>query len=364
MKIKDILKDLESWAPPAYQESYDNSGLLVGDKNNDLTGAMISLDVTMEVIDEAIAKKCNLIVAHHPLIFRGIKKLVPGHWVNDCLLKAIKNDIAIYAIHTNLDNISGGVNWQIGNKIGLENLSILSPKADSLQKLVTFIPKDYTQKVLDAVHKAGAGRIGNYDNSSFSHDGTGTFRPNENANPAIGERGKVERVEETRIEVLVPIQKSGQIISALEEAHPYEVVAHYLQPLNNLNQDVGSGAIGELPSKMDFQSFIALLKSSMSLEVIKCTKPVKSELKSVAVCGGSGSFLLPAAKRAKADVFITSDFKYHEFFEAEDQITIMDIGHYESEVFTKDLIADRLRENFANIALHLSQVVTNPIKYL
>lgn len=364
MKIKDILKDLESWAPPAYQESYDNSGLLVGDKNEVLQGVLISLDVTMEVLEEALDKKCNLIIAHHPLIFRGLKRLTPGHWVNDCLLKAIKNDIAIYAIHTNLDNITGGVNWKISNKIGLENLEVLSPKSATLQKLVTFIPKKDAQAVLDAVHEAGAGQIGNYDTSSFQQDGLGRFRPNEMANPTIGKKGKVETVEETKIEVLAPAHLSNRIISALKKAHPYEEVAYFLQPIDNLNQDVGSGAVGELPSEVPFDSFIEALKASMNLEVVKSTKPSKPTVKRVAVCGGSGSFLLSAAKRAGADIFITADFKYHEFFEAEDQITILDIGHYESEVFTKDLIANRLRENFANIALHLSQVVTNPIKYL
>ncbi len=364
MKIKDILKVLERWAPPVYQESYDNSGLITGNRGDEVSSILISLDVTEKVIDEAIGSGANLIIAHHPLIFKGIKKITPHHWVGRCLIKAIKHDIAIYAIHTNLDNVATGVNWKIAQKIGLKNIKILSPKSDALIKLVTFVPTESKDSLLDHLYNAGAGEIGNYDHCSFQLEGTGTFRPNDHANPTIGVKNSDEKVAETRIEVLLSTANQGQVLTALRTGHPYEEVAYYLQPLMNKNQEIGSGAIGTLAEPMEITAFVQQLKSNMKLDVIKSTSLVKQKVQRIAICGGSGSFLLGQAKAKKADVFISADFKYHDFFEAEDDIVIMDIGHYESEVFTKDLIADRLRENFANIALRLSQEVTNPINYL
>ena len=364
MQIKDIIDFLENRAPPALQESYDNSGLIIGNKKETASGALITLDVTEEVIDEAIASNCNLIVAHHPLIFSGIKRIGTTHWVENCIRKAIKNDINIYAIHTNLDNVSTGVNAKIAEKIGLSDLSILSPKKATLLKLTVFVPSENKGELLDALHEAGAGEVGNYDHCSFQMTGEGTFRPNENSNPTTGTKGKKEIAEETRIEVILPAYQKAAVLAAMSQNHPYEEVAYFLSELVNTNQEVGSGMLGSLKKEQSTAEFLEHLKTKMDLKVIKHTRLVREKVKKVALCGGSGRFLLETAIASGADVFISADFKYHDFFEANNEITIIDIGHYESEVFTKELIYERLTKNFAKFAFRLSEVDTNPIKYL
>ncbi len=364
MIVKDITDHLEAVAPLKYQESYDNSGLIIGNSQSTLNGALITLDVTEAVIDEAISKGYNLIVAHHPLIFKGIKKINEHHWIDRCIVKAIKHNICIYAIHTNLDNILKGVNKAFADRIGLVNTSILSPKNTTLLKLVTFVPKSQKQQVLNALFESGAGSIGNYDNCSFQVDGKGSFKPSQNSNPTIGKADILEEVAETRLEVILPIHLEGAIIHTLKKAHPYEEVAYFMSAINNEHQDIGAGMIGDLPNPVKTDEFLLSLKKNMNTKYVRHTNITKSMISKVAICGGSGSFLLDAAMRRRADVFITGDFKYHEFFEADEKIIIADIGHYESEQFTKGLLYDILSKKFANIALRLSEVETNPIKYL
>jgi dinuclear metal center YbgI/SA1388 family protein len=363
MKVKDITTSLEQWAPLSLQENYDNSGLLVGDPHQPIHQVLITLDVTEAVIDEAIDKGCQLIIAHHPLIFKGLKHINTDHWVERCVRKAIKNDISIYAIHTNLDNVRTGVNARIAAQLGLVNTSILSAKSDNLLKLVTFTPIDHTDKVLQALYAAGAGAIGAYEHCSFSLVGTGSFRPSVDAKPFIGEIGKEERVQETRIEVILQKQRANGVLNALKTNHPYEEVAYYLSELINDNQETGSGMCGDLPEPMSPDDFIAYLKKRMQLQVVKHTPFITDSIQKIALCGGAGGFLLTHAIRERADVFISADFKYHDYFEADGKIAIADIGHYESEVFTKDLLYDFLEQKFANIAFRLSGVVTNPIIY-
>jgi len=362
-KIKEIVQYLESWAPPAYQESYDNSGLITGDLNADVSGILLALDCIEKIVDEAIDKKCNLIIAHHPIVFKGLKRLTGKSYIERTVIKAIKNDIAIYAIHTNLDHISDGVNRKIAHLLGLKNLKILRPKNDTLSKLTTFIPKENTEQVMDSLHQAGAGMIGNYHHCSFRLPGTGTFMPMEDSNPTIGSIGKLEKVDEERIEVIFPSRLKSRVLNALFNSHPYEEVAYYLHDLQNQDREVGAGMIGELEDPTNIQSFFHLLKDQFNLSVIRHTEIVKSTVQKIALCGGSGSFLLGDAIRQGADIFISADFKYHEFFDAENKLVIADIGHYESEQFTKELIYDKLTEKFANIALHFTEVNTNPIKY-
>jgi len=362
-KIKDITSYLESIAPIALQESYDNAGLITGDPEVEVTGALITLDSTEEVVDEAISKGCNLIIAHHPIIFKGLKQLNGKNYVERTIIKAIKNDIAIYAIHTNLDNVINGVNGKIAEKLGLSNCSILLPKSSTLSKLVTFSPKANTTEVLNALHDAGAGSIGEYDQCSFKTAGEGSFRPSVNANPHIGKSGEVERVNEDRIEVVVPSHAKQRVLSVLLATHPYEEVAYFLTEIDNHDQSIGSGIIGQLDKPMKSSEFLQYLKDRMNLNIIRHTTSVHDSIQKIAICGGAGSFLLSTAIRNKADVFITGDFKYHEFFDAEDHLMIADIGHYESEVFTKELIYDILSEKFTKFALNLSEINTNPISY-
>ena len=364
MQIKDIINFLEEWAPSSLQESYDNAGLLLGDANDKTASALISLDVTEEVIDEAISRKCDFIIAHHPLIFSGVKKIGKSYWIDKCIRKAIKNDISIYAIHTNLDNIISGVNHKIAEKVGLDQLEILSPKNDTLLKLTVYVPAGGEEKLLAGLHEAGAGHIGNYDHCSFKLTGEGTFRPNEMANPLMGQNGEDEKIQEVRIEVVVPIYQKSNVLRAMRNSHPYEEVAYYLSTLVNQNQDIGSGVIGSLKTPLKVELFLDQLKSSMGLRVIKTTKLIKDEVSRIALCGGSGRFLLERAIAAKADVFISADFKYHDYFEANNDIIVADIGHYESEVFTKELIYERLTKNYAKFAFRLSEVDTNPINYI
>jgi len=362
-KIKEITSYLDQYAPRAYQEPYDNAGFLVGDIHQELKGALIALDVTEEVVEDAIQNNCNLIIAHHPVIFRGLKKLTGGNYVERSIIKAIKHDIGVYATHTNLDNVHHGVNHKIGEKLGLKNMKILSPKTDTLGKLTTFIPTKDTEKVMQEIFQAGAGQVGNYSNCSFRVAGTGTFLPNDQANPHIGKPGELEAVTEDRVEVIFPIHLKNQVLTALKKAHPYEEVAYYIHSLINENQETGSGMIGELEKELTEQQFLSYLKEKMKLKTVKHTPLPHRKIKKVAVCGGSGSFLLSTAKHKGADVFVSADFKYHEYFDAEGEILIADIGHYESEIFTNELIYEILSKKFPNIALRFTRVNTNPILY-
>jgi dinuclear metal center YbgI/SA1388 family protein len=363
MKIQEVIAYLETIAPRAYQESYDNAGLLTGNADAEVQGVLVTLDCTEEVIQEALLRSCNLVVAHHPILFKGVKKITGSNYVEKALLKAIKNDIAIYAIHTNLDNVHTGVNRKIAEKIGLTKLRVLAPKKDTLSKLVVFVPKKHLEKVLDSLYNAGAGQIGNYKNCSFQLEGQGTFQPNEQANPHIGKAGQKETVEEIRAEVIFPSYAERAILQALKSSHPYEEVAYYTTHLSNDNQEVGSGMVGTLESSMEPRDFLQCLKDSMSLKVIRHTPLLNKKVEKVAVCGGSGSFLLAKALQEGADFFVSADFKYHEFFEAEGRITIADIGHYESEVHTKDLLAELLTKKFRTFAVNFSTTITNPISY-
>lgn len=364
IKIKDVTRYLEAWAPLSYQESYDNAGLITGNSSNDVSGILITLDCTEDVVEEAIQSGCNLIIAHHPIIFKGLKKLTGSNYVERTIIKAIKHDVAIYAIHTNLDNVQSGVNKKICEKIGIKNARILSGKDDTLNKLVTFIPKENAGEVTSALYDAGAGQVGDYKNCSFQVKGTGTFLPTDSTNPHIGEKNKQTYVDEARVELLFPAHLKKQVLAALRRVHPYEEVAYYIFPLLNENQEVGSGMVGDLEQPMEPLDFLRSLKDKMNLNVIRYTALLPRKVQKIAVCGGSGSFLLQKAIQANADFFITADFKYHEFFDADGKIMIADIGHYESEVFTKDLIMDVLIKKFRTFAINFSKTPTNPISYI
>ncbi|PKV75387.1 Nif3-like dinuclear metal center hexameric protein [Pontibacter ramchanderi] len=361
--IGDIIRVLEQYAPIPYQESYDNSGLQTGHASDEVKGVLLTLDCTEAVVEEAIAIGCNLIVAHHPVIFKGLKSLTGRSYVERTIIKAIQNNIAIYACHTNLDSVHNGVNAKIAEKLKLQHTRILTSKPHTLMQLAFFVPVAQTDQVLAAIHKAGAGQIGEYSDCSFQVQGTGRFKPSDNADPAIGEKGKPEQVQENRVEVLFPAFKQQRIMTALLEAHPYEEVAHYLTLLENGNQEVGIGMIGELETPLTEQEFLAYLKRHMQLPGVRYTAVGEKQIKRVAVCGGSGSFLIKDALRQGADAYVTADVKYHEFFDAEGCLLIADIGHYESEVFTKEIFYDTISKNFTNFAVYLSEVNTNPIRY-
>lgn len=364
MLLSTITKELESIAPLFLQESYDNSGLLIGKQDLDISAALITLDVTEEILKEAISNNCNLIIAHHPLIFKGLKSLTGRNSIERIVEKAIKNDIAIYAIHTNLDNVENGINGILSQKIGLVNTQILSVKSNILRKLVTFCPIDNAQKVRDAIFNAGAGEIGNYDNCSFNALGEGTFRGSEDSNPYLGEKGKLHFEQEVRIETIYPIYNEKAIITAMIEAHPYEEVAYDIYPLANDYNRIGAGMIGEIPETMNEEEFLQKLKKTTASGCIRHSALTGNKIKKVALCGGSGSFLIQQALKQNADIFITGDVKYHDFFNAEGKMVIADIGHYESEQFAKELIYSILIKKFPTFAVQISKKNTNSVNYL
>lgn len=366
MKIRELIKILDQLAPPVYAEDYDNVGLICGDSSNEISGVLCTLDCTEAVIDEAIQNKCNVVVAHHPIVFRGLKKFTGKSYVERTLIKAIKNDIAIFAIHTNLDNVHNGVNKEIANRIGLKTTRILQPKSSLYAKLSVYVPNKDVSKVEQALFTAGAGEIGNYSECSFVTEGTGAYKANELANPTLGEKNKRHHEPETKLEVLMPLYKKESVIEAMLAAHPYEEVAYDLFPLLNKNQLIGSGMIGSLEKPMSETDFMNHLKSVFGLTVVRHTPLTGRPIQKIALCGGSGSFLTEAAKGAGADAYITADVKYHEFFEADNKLVIMDIGHFESEQFTSGLLADFIQgsiKNIATFAVRLSGVKTNPINY-
>jgi dinuclear metal center YbgI/SA1388 family protein len=364
ISIADIVRYLEGMAPPAYQESYDNAGLLTGSGSWECTGVLTTLDATEEVVMEAVACRANLIVAHHPIIFGGLKKITGRNYVERTVIAAIKRDIAIYAIHTNLDNVVlGGVNGRIAQKLGITGGRPLSTREGTLQKLACFVPVGHLEAVRAVVFAAGAGHIGNYSDCSYSVEGTGTFTGGEGTDPFVGQPGQRRYEKEGRLEVIVPAHLSREVVRAMIAAHPYEEVAYDLVPLANPHPGVGSGLIGELSIEMDENELLDLIRREFGVSVIRHTRLTGRPVKRVAVCGGAGSFLISKALAAGANFYITSDVKYHEFFDANDQLVIADIGHFESEQFTVDLLFEVLQEKFRNFAVLKSVVKTNPIKY-
>ena len=365
MKIQEVIEFLEEWAPLQFQESYDNSGLLVGDCNWDITGVLVCVDSIENIIDEAIQKNCNMVVAHHPILFTGLKSITGKTYVERTIIKAIKNDIAIYAIHTNLDNIKTGVNQEIANRIGLVNQDILVNKKNMLSKVTVYVPIQYADVVRTAMFNAGAGHISDYDQCSFNSEGVGTFRALEGTNPYMGEIGILQKEPEIGIEVVVRKAGIRKLLNAVDAAHPYEEVAYDLVALDNESPEVGSGILGELKTPAEPLPFLQKIKTVFNAGVIRYTAINENKkIKKVAVCGGSGSFLLNAAIAQNADIFITADYKYHQFFDADSNIVIADIGHFESEQYTTDLIVRKLKEKFSTFAVHFTEVSTNPVNYL
>jgi dinuclear metal center YbgI/SA1388 family protein len=364
MTVRDIIEALEKEVPAIYQESYDNCGLQVGNPDDKVQDALLTLDVTEDIINEAISKKCNLIIAHHPLLFSGLKRIADKTATERIVRSAIKNDISIIAIHTNLDNSFTGVNQKIAEKLGLENCKILQPMKHVLSKLVTYVPEADVEKVRGAIFGAGGGALGEYTECSFSTAGNGTFRASATANPTIGTaRGEREAVAEQRLEVLVEKHLERKVLKALLHAHPYEEVAYEMIPIANWHPRRGAGLIGTLPTPVDETVFLKHIKKSFKTDCIRHTALKNEPVKKVAVCGGSGSFLLNDAMNAGADFFITADFKYHQFFDAAGKIVIADIGHYESEQFTPEILQSILIKKFPNFAALLSNFNTNPVKY-
>lgn len=363
MKIQEVTNYIEKLAPLAYAEDFDNVGLLVGNYNTEVTGVLVTLDTLEQTVDEAIQKNCNLIISFHPIIFGGLKKFNGNNYVERVVMKAIKNDIAIYATHTALDNSFEGVSAKMCEVLGLKNKKVLIPQKNTIKKLITFVPTENAESLKQSLFNIGAGSIGNYNECSFSLEGIGTFNGNENSNPVVGVKGKTTKEKEIQIGITFPKHIENKVIKTLFANHPYEEVAYEITTIENTNQHIGMGMIGELKSPMDVSYFLDHVKVKMNTECIRHSKPLTKQIKKVAVLGGSGSFGINSAIAMGADAYITADFKYHEFYKAEGKILITDIGHYESEQFTKNLLVDYLKEKFRNFAVILSNKSTNPIYY-
>jgi dinuclear metal center YbgI/SA1388 family protein len=363
MKLKELCSFLDTSIPLSYQEDYDNSGLQIGVPDMEVNSALLALDITEDVIDEAIAAGCNLIVSHHPLIFRPIKKLSGGSMNERIVAKAIKNDIAIYSAHTNLDSLPGGVSYRMAEKLGLKNVRVLVPLKNRFLKLVAFIPENYLEKVKDAVFDAGAGITGNYDRCSFSTPGTGSFRPGENANPFVGKKGKIHFEREVRFETILYTMLKEKVIEALLHAHPYEEPAYDIYLLENESTEAGLGCIGELPKQMEASEFIKHIADIFSASGLRYSRISDSKISKIALCGGSGASLLKEAIASGADAFVTADIKYHAFFDAENRILLADIGHYEGEKFSVEILYNLIIKKFPTFALRFSEINTNPINY-
>ena len=364
MIIKEVTDILEELAPLAYAEDFDNVGLLVGDENTEVSGILVTLDTLENVVDEAIVENCNLIVSFHPIIFTGLKKLTGASYVERVVIKAIENKIAIYSMHTALDNVSEGVNTKICSILGIKNCSVLIPKKGTIKKLTTYVPIDDCNTLKAALFAAGAGTIGNYSNCSFTTEGTGSYKAGESANPTKGVIGRTHYEKEAQINVTYAISDEVKVLRALTENHPYEEVAYEIITLENTDQNIGMGMIGELDTAMNGEAFLQHVKDKMKASCIRHSQLLTKKIKKVAVLGGSGAYAIGAAKSAGADAFVTADVKYHQFYEAEEKLLLADLGHYETEQFTKNILVDYLTKKIPNFAIRLSASKTNPINYL
>lgn len=363
MKLKEIVELIETFAPLQYQESYDNSGLAVGNVDMEITGVLLCTDITSEVIDEAVQQGANLVLSHHPVIFSPLKRLTGKTDTERIIIRALQSNIALYCAHTNMDNISDGVNQKICEKIGTRHNRILVPMPNRLRKLVTYVPGDHAEAVRNALFSAGAGHIGKYDSCSYNIEGMGSFRAQEGASPYVGKIGDIHFENEIRIETIFPVEIKNKVIGALLRAHPYEEVAYDIYALENTFERAGAGMMGELDQEMDEQTFLQHVKSAFQCKVIRHSNLRGRKIKKIAVCGGSGAYLIHDAIAAGADVFLTGEIKYHQFFEAEGQILLLDIGHYESEKFTIEIFYDILQKKLTNFAVHFSTINTSPIYY-
>ncbi len=360
--IREIIDAIETFAPLSLQESYDNAGMQVGDVSLLATGALLCVDVTEAVVDEAIEKNINLIISHHPLLFKGLKRITGSTYIERIVMKAIRHNIAIYAAHTNLDAVA--VNHKWAQMLGLTDVEVLEPTTDALYKLITYVPCAYAEKLRNAICDAGAGHIGEYDCCSFTSEGVGRFRAGEGTQPYCGAIGELHQEPEQRIEVVLPRYKKSKVVKALLQAHPYEEPAYDLIPIANEWAQNGMGVVGNLPQAVDAETFLLTIKQKMQCGSIRYTSCKGKSIRRVALCGGSGSFLIGNVIRANADIFVSGEIGYHSFFGYENRLILAEIGHYESEQHTKDIFCDVIRKKFPTFATYHTKVETNPIKYL
>ncbi|WP_353892287.1 Nif3-like dinuclear metal center hexameric protein [Proteinivorax hydrogeniformans] len=350
LAIAEITKELESIAPKSLAYfSKDNNGLLVGDSSQKVNKVMVTLDITEDIMEYAIKSKCDLIISHHPIIFGGIDKIDTKSKTGRIIIKAIQNNISIYAAHTNLDVAWGGVNDSLAKKLGLKVTGVLDKiEASKYYKVVVFVPLDYKEKVLDAMAQQGAGNIGDYSHCTFTTLGEGTFKPLEGSNPFLGETGNLETVKEVKIESIVSSDRLGGVLSGMKNAHPYEEVAYDVLPLQN-NPDVyGLGRTTVLEAPITSIELANHVKKELNCTAVKFFGDKGKKVSKVAVLGGSGGSLIKKAKKLNCHAIITSDVDYHQGQLADElDICIIDPGHYHTEVVIVEDIAQKLNKVFS-----------------
>lgn len=358
---------MEAWAPRQIAWERDNVGLQVGSHSDRVRRILITLDVTEEVVAEANRINADLIISHHPLLFHPLKTATEDHRTGRLLLRLARNHIALFVAHTNLDYIFSGVSYALATRLGLGDLRILAPVGGQLRKLVVFVPKDSTEQVFAAMAASGAGHIGNYDHCAFHLDGEGSFRPLAGTRPYIGSEGSIERVDERRIEMIVPSWRVSGVVNAMKRAHPYEEVAYDVYPLENVHPQVGAGMVGTLARPMSHTQFLTHVARALGTANLRSTRNMRRRITSVAVCGGSGSEYLSDAIAAGADAYVTADVKYHTFQDAEGRVTLVDAGHYETELPVVRHIAGRLKSEMTGGAsrpdIRISRTLHNPVTY-
>ena len=357
MKIKEVIQFLEQKFPLHWQEDFDNCGVQCGDKERELTGIVVCFDMSEAVIDEALAQGSNMVISHHPIIYKhGLKKIEPTNRVGKIIYKALENKILLYSMHTNIDSGKAGGNVLFAKKLELQNLSVLVPKENQFCKLVVFVPAENSALLKEAMFKIGCGNIGNYSHCSYSCEGIGSFKPLTGVNPHIGKHNRLERVDEERIEMIFPKNIKRQVIETLYGHHPYEEPAFDIITLENQNREVGLGRIGLLPTSMLAKDFILYIKEKLNLDFVKFSGNRDAEIKKVAVCGGGGASFISEALTAGVNAYITGDLKYHDFFIPENKMLLIDIGHFEGEHFIREIITSLLQENFNTFATHFTEV--------
>lgn len=362
-KISEVIACIEQMAPLAYQESWDNSGVQVGDVSQEVKSVLLCVDITEATLNEAIERGANLVISHHPLIFKGIKKLIGRNYIERVIIKAIQHNIVLYSAHTNMDKCMGGVNFRIAQKLGLKNIRVLAPEENYLYKVVTYVPHEFAEAVRQAMWMAGAGTIGAYDCCSYSSEGSGTFRASEGCKPFVGEIDKLHTEPELRIEMIVPKDKIDRVVAAIHAAHPYEEPAIDVLPLANEYNRMGLGCVGDLENEITENAMLQYIRKKLGVQYIRHTKTTDKKVSRVALCGGSGAEFLSLAMREKAGIYITADVKYHDFFNAENQIVIADIGHFESEQCIKEVFYEQISKNFINFAILMAECDKSPVQY-
>ncbi len=367
MRVRDIQEIMEAWAPREIAWEDDNVGLQIGNSDKKVQRVLVVLEISFELLAEAKRKKVDLIITHHPLLFQPLKSITESTNSGRFVRQIIQSEIAVYSAHTNLDFTRGGVSFVLAERLGLTGVDFLHRTSGGMKKVSVFVPPDHVEAVAEQMASAGAGVIGNYEKCSYRTLGTGTFQAQKGATPSLGSVGQFETIPEVRLEMLVPNWRLPAVIKGMFDTHPYEEVAYDVYPLDNEPRDFGAGAVGDLEAPVRLLEFIDRVKDILKAHQVRFTGDSASRVKRIAVCGGSGGSLLPAALKAKADAFVTADVKYHTFQEARKKIALVDAGHYETERPILDVVAERLRraikERGDEVKVLVASTLTSPIFY-